>query len=401
VYQAPNTLDPATQTRSYSATAYFLPNQSRANLTVLTSAYACKIVTSGEGNVTATGVEFTHGKEPVTHIANAKNEVILCTGALKSPQLLELSGIGRPDILDALKIPVKVALHGVGENVQEHQYAGVTFALKDGLPDETFDILRNPDELVKQIDLHAQGKGVFTMGMTTFAFRPLSAFSPHAENIYKATRIEIENNIKAGKYSKGLAEQYAIELERFDRNASGAEFIGFPGILSRPNPGLPGKKYFTIVICSNHGFSRGTIHATSKDPAADPEFHPRYFEHDIDLQYFIEMVKFAREVAKHSPFKDVLDAEVVELNPGPEVQTDAQIADWVKDFSGSTFHTIGSLSMLPLDKGGVVDPQLKVYGTTNIRCADLSIVPLHFSAHSLATAYTIGEKAADIIKGKA
>jgi len=146
----------------------------------------------------------------------------------------------------------------------------------------------------------------------------------------------------------------------------------------------------------NHCFSRGTIHSTSADPRKEPTFDPRYMHEGVDLDVLTEMVKFARDLSQIAPLKDMI---VGEVNPGPEVKDEDQLRDWIKKCFGTTWHTAGSCSMLPRASGGVVDPELKVYGTNNVRVVDLSVVPLQFAAHPQATVYAIAEQAADIIKG--
>ncbi|TFY73450.1 hypothetical protein EWM64_g10562, partial [Hericium alpestre] len=131
------------------------------------------------------------------------------------------------------------------------------------------------------------------------------------------------------------------------------------------------------------------------DPNVNPALDPHYVEQPSDLQTLIEGTKYVRRLKDVEPFKKYV---VKELNPGPEVQTDEEIGEWLKKNLSTTYHTGSSVSMLPKDKGGVVDPRLKVYGTSNIRVVDLSIVPLYFSAHPQTTVYVIAEKAADLIK---
>ncbi|TFK48618.1 alcohol oxidase [Heliocybe sulcata] len=394
VFFGTNTIDPKTSTRTYAVTAYYDPNVNRPNLSVLVQASVHKLETATDSNglVVATGVEFAYGNR--TYTVNAKKEVVLCAGGLKSSQLLELSGIGNPTLLKSLDIPVVLPLPTVGENVQEHCFIGISWEIREDVTFDTIDILRDPKAMAEQIELHAKGEGLYTLGMVGFTFVPLQMLSKRADEIHEAAKEKIENN--ASKYSPQLREQYKIQLERLEKGAPGCEFISFPGFLSRPNPPKPGKRYLTILALMNHFFSRGTIHVKAKDPEEDPEFDPHYLEEEIDLQTFVETVKFARGLGKTVPFKDLV---VDEVNPGPEVTTDEEIADWLKSYMTTTYHTIGACSMLPQDKGGVVDPKLKVYGTSNIRVADLSVVPLHFASHTQATTYVIGEQAANIIKG--
>ncbi|EIW79983.1 hypothetical protein CONPUDRAFT_155367 [Coniophora puteana RWD-64-598 SS2] len=266
--------------------------------------------------------------------------------------------------------------------------------LKVDVKDITLDILRDPEARKEQVELHKKAEGAFTLAITGFAFTPMHAISDCIKDVYALAKKKILDEWDT--YSPGLQEQYKIQLQRLeDPNSSPGEFVLVPGFLSHPNPPKPGKKYFTILLCLNHNFSRGTIHSVSSDPNGNPECDPHYFEHDVDLQTFVELAKFVRKMAKTSPLRDILVDEP-EVNPGPDCD-DSQLAEWLKTTSATTYHTVGSLSMLPNDKGGVVDPNLKVYGTTNVRVADLSIIPLHFASHTLTTAYAIGAQAADII----
>jgi choline dehydrogenase-like flavoprotein len=110
----------------------------------------------------------------------------------------------------------------------------------------------------------------------------------------------------------------------------------------------------------------------------------------------IELTKFVRRLGKTAPLGDIIARE---HNPGPEVQTDEELIAWIKQYTNSIAHTSGTCSMLPRDKGGVVDPRLKVYGTHNLRVVDLSILPLHIGAPTQVYVYGMAEQASDIIKG--
>ncbi|EKM54465.1 uncharacterized protein PHACADRAFT_146426 [Phanerochaete carnosa HHB-10118-sp] len=119
-------------------------------------------------------------------------------------------------------------------------------------------------------------------------------------------------------------------------------------------------------------------HITSSDPMVEPGFDPHYFEHEVDLDVLVETAKFSRSIVQHAPLRDMIAREVV---PGPDVQTDEQLKSFVKNTYSTTWHTCGTCSMMPRDKGGVVGHDLKVYGTNNLRVVDLSVAPLHIAAH--------------------
>ncbi|KAJ3556844.1 hypothetical protein NM688_g1797 [Phlebia brevispora] len=417
-----NTVDPKTHTRTYATTAFYLPNKDRPNFSVLVSAYARRVITAETGSraLSATDVEFEH--EGRVLFVHAREEVILCAGSLKTPQLLELSGIGRRDVLEKINISVKMELPGVGENVQEHMYLGTAFELKEDVDWATLDFLRDPELFAKHAELLESNTGVFTTGLVSFVFLPLDKItSPErAAEIYAMGQNILRRMIENGA-PRAHIEQTEILLERLkpggSRRSPGCEIINFPGFIPGgiPNAPEPGKRYLSILMALNHNFSRGTIHSVSSDPKKDPAYDPRYLEEAIDLEIALEIVKFIRRLANTPPLKDMFAKE---LNPGLDNQSDEQLREWIKAGFSSTFHTAGPCSMLPRDKGGVVDHNLKVYGTSNLRIVDLSVIPLHFAAHSQATVYAVAEQglyqnsyflytlvlattaAADIIKGK-
>ncbi|KZT66041.1 GMC oxidoreductase [Daedalea quercina L-15889] len=395
VFLIPNTYDPVKHTRTYSATAFYVPNKDRPNLKVLINAAAHRIITqpATNGKLSAVGVEFEYDGK--IHTVNAQKDVCLAAGGLKSPQLLELSGIGRRDVLEKIGVSLKAELPGLGENVQEHMFIGISWELKDDVGFETVDLLRDATHNAKHLDLHALGEGLYTRGIIGFAFNGLNQLSSLADTIYEKTKAKVLAN--KDKYPPGLLEQYNIQLDRIKRGAPGQEIICIPGFLSGPNPPKEGKSYITILAAMNHCFSRGSIHSTSIDPHKEPEFDPRYFEQEVDLDIFTESVKYVRRLGEVAPLKDIT---VNEYNPGPSVKDDAQVRDFIKKCMNTTWHTSSACSMLPKEKGGVVDPELRVYGTNNIRVVDLSVVPLQFAAHPMATVFAIAEQGADIIKGK-
>ncbi|KAI0260750.1 GMC oxidoreductase [Gloeopeniophorella convolvens] len=390
-FMIPSSVDPRTNQRSYSVA--YLPKTPRANLTILTSALVSRVLLASPGGLAkASGVEFLYADK--TEVVHAGREVILSAGAIKSPQILELSGIGHPSILAKAGVDTKVALPGVGKNVQEHLYSGISWELKEPEKFSTLDPLHDPAIAAEQLELYKQGKGLFTVGLVNLTFLPFTAISPRAESIIH----EFVEQLVSGKYDAdpALKEQYEVQLE-IEKKGADLEMISFPGFLSYPNAPEPGKKYISLCPATNHTYSRGTIHITSADPKVQPEIDPHYFEEEIDILKFIEHVRFVRRVAASTPINKYIGKEI---NPGEAIQSDAEIAAWIKKYTGTTYHTAGSCSMLPRAKGGVVDEALRVYGTSNLRVVDLSIVPIHISSHTQATVYAIAEQAADIIKGR-
>ncbi|KAJ6501838.1 GMC oxidoreductase [Mycena vulgaris] len=389
---ANSNIDPSTWTRSYAATGYYLPAQDRGNLTVLTEATVTRIIFNDAlvgQNLTATGVEFVHSEH--TFHVHAHREVILSAGTIQDPKILELSGVGRPDVLRKIGVEIKLELDGVGENVQEHSFMGVSYELA-GSP-ETYDRLRDPAYAAEAMKLHAEGRGPHRMGITSFAYFPLSAATPEAAVLIDRAAAGLK---ASGELPPGRREQLDHQLAYLrDDSTPDLEIVAFPGFFTAISAPEPTKSYVTLLSVLNHPLSRGTIHAKSANPFDKPFIDPHYFETDFDLEILVQHVKYIRTMVDTEPFKSSV---MREMDPGPECVTDEDIREYIKNTHTTTWHTVGSCSMLPREKQGVVDPELKVYGTNNLRIVDISIIPIHIAAHTQATAYMIAEKATDIIQ---
>ncbi|KAI5117292.1 hypothetical protein M0805_006814 [Coniferiporia weirii] len=393
----PSTIDANSYTRSYAATAYFVPNAGLPNLKVLCDSLVHRITLKkgGDGQpllpAEAEGVEFEYNNTVYTVFA--RKEVVLSAGALKSPQVLELSGIGDSKVLGPLGIRTIIDLPGVGSNMQEHILGSVVFELDPKLKYRTFDTQGNDSSI---------GDDFNRICLSGYTYVPLPSVTSDqvAKNLVAAQRQSVEERIKAGTVSDSLAKQWLIQLDVFEQQTGAdVEIIFFGGYFG----GAPkefteaGRTFVSVVYGANHLFSRGTIHAVSTDPHDQPIIDPHYFDEKLDLDVMTETVKFIRTLRNVAPFKDVL---IGEINPGPACTTDVQIKDFIKNDISTICHTASTLSMLPQELDGVVDPNLLVYGTNNIRVIDLSIVPLHISAHCQSTVYSIGEQGAEIIKAK-
>ncbi|KAI1783706.1 GMC oxidoreductase [Ganoderma leucocontextum] len=383
-----STVNPFTNRRS-SSVVYLKQAASRPNIKVLVNAPVSRILSApGEGFV-ANGVEFTIEGQKHTVSTKEGGEIIVSAGAVKSPQILELSGIGDPRVLGPLGIDTKVDLPTVGTNVQDHPFATLSYELKEPEKFNTIEPLADPAVAAEQLKLLYRGEGLLTIGAVGMAMAPLGALSEYGAELEATSPV-------ADRHIAGLVEQHAELIGRLEEGAANAEFVTFPGFWSMPNPPTPGSKNVTLCATLGRPFSRGTIHIDSTDPLAQPTIDPRVFEEEWDLRALIEEVKFARKVATTEPFASLLAREV---NPGPAVQSDEDIALWIKKYLAIAAHTTSTCSMRPRDKGGVVDPQLRVYGTKNLRVVDLSVLPLIAASHTQSLVYAVAEQAADIIKG--
>ncbi|KAI0070191.1 GMC oxidoreductase [Panus rudis PR-1116 ss-1] len=375
-------MDPESLTRSYSANSYIFPVLERDNLKVLPEAFVTKIictVSAGE-KLTASAVEFEYAGRLYT--VSVGKEAILSAGAIKSPHILELSGIGDREILEPLGITVKHHLPSVGTNSQEHlALSGPVHLLRKDRDLITGVLLADPNFRSTLKDKYDEVKGTLPLLITGFTFVPLQGIAPvrAAELIEKQTKKIAE---QASAYPPGRKELQEAQLQLL-KNASvpDAEILAVPYTMM-PLDHTKGP-YATIPAVVNHPFTRGTIHAVSSDPHVAPEIDPHSFEEEIDFEIVYEGFKLSRRAAQVSPLADIIQEEAL---PGSDVSTEEAIKSRLSHGYGLTFSqpdTSGTCSMLPQDKGGVVDPKLKVYGTNNIRVVDLSILPLIVATHPL------------------
>ncbi|ESK91203.1 gmc oxidoreductase [Moniliophthora roreri MCA 2997] len=402
-----SSMDPKVAKRSYVTSAYFNPNASRPNLVVLTNAYARKVLLQDDatnaGLKQATGVEFLYDGA-VTQV-KAKREVILSAGAIESPRLLELSGIGNPELLSKYSIPTVIDLPSVGENLQDH---AMVFAIAQTSKYETLDMLSDPEILKQHQALYAEKKGLLASSPTpAFVYMPASTFgSPAQVAAWKAELGNPANLIAAETpeaVKKGIIKQYELLEKTFtSSSAVHGEIAAVRGHLPTPaHQGTPGTRYITLPAFLSQPLSRGWVHITSSDPSVPSAVNPRYLTVDSDLDKFLGIFKLNFKLCKLPPLGKAMEDIVLPVIPkdASEQEVDRLLKEYIKDSVLPTFHSVGTAAMLPREDGGVVDSKLLVYGTSNLRVVDCSILPMELSTHLQATAYAIGEKAADIIKG--
>ncbi|KAG8903233.1 hypothetical protein FRC00_000217 [Tulasnella sp. 408] len=158
-----------------------------------------------------------------------------------------------------------------------------------------------------------------------------------------------------------------------------------------------GDDTFSVQAALQHPFSMGELYIATPNPFDYPVINPNYFSHPADIVMLREGIKLARKIGQTSPLSDSVISEAV---PGPDVQTDEQWEAWLRTVIGTEYHPGCTCSMMPLEFGGVVDANLKVYGTSNLRVADSSVFPIQFAAHLMAPTYGLAEQAAMIIKSQ-
>ena len=335
--------------RASAAAAFLHPIRHRPNLTIKTRAHASRIVLE-RGR--AVGVELIIGGRKETMIA--RREVILSAGALQSPQLLQLSGIGDTAHLRSVGIEPLVDLPSVGQNLQDHYQARCVVEMKHkrSLNND----IRNPLRLAEMgLDWLLRGRGALTVG--------------------------------AGQVGGAAMTRLARD------NRPDIQFNVMPLSVDKPGDPLHRFSGFTSSVWQCHPASRGHVRIRSNDPFADPEIAPNYFAEEIDRKTIVEGVKMLREINRQPGFRVLWNKEVL---PGDEAQTDTEILNFVRTKGGTVFHCCGTCRM-GRDADAVVDADLRVHGVNGLRVVDASVMPTITSANTNAASLMIGEHAAERI----
>ena len=337
--------------RCSTAVGYLNPARGRPNLQIVTHALSERIVVEGRR---AVAVQYRQGG--VQKTARARREIILCGGAINSPQLLLLSGIGPASQLAEHGIAVVQDLPGVGKNLQDHYSAPIK--LKSLLPVTVNDVMLSN---IKKLKVGAQYY-IFKKG-------PLAMISSPAA-LFARTR---------------------PELATPDIKCSISPFSA-----DRPQDGLHKFSGFTMIAYQLRPESRGEIRLKSANPADPPAMIPNYLSDPVDQQTIVEGLKLCRRLLAHPSLARFVAEE---FQPGPAVASDIQLLDYARQRGGTVFHPTSTCKM-GVDAMAVVDPQLRVIGIEGLRVADASVMPTVISGNTNAATIMIGEKLADIVRDK-
>jgi choline dehydrogenase len=334
-----------------TAECYLKTARHRQNLTIVTEAHTNQLILEGKRCV---GVTYERGGQ--IHEARARREVILSAGAIGSPHILELSGIGRPDLLKTHGIEVLHEMDAVGENLRDHIIARMQWKLSQA-----------------HLSYNHRASGLGLVGevarylLTRRGFLSLPAAPVMG---FLKSRPEL-----ASPDIQLFAIPYAIkDVKRR---------------IPQPFPAMG------FSVCQLRPESLGSIHIRSADPYAQPAIRFNFMGERIDQETMIASVKMAREIADQAPLEKIRGVEFV---PGAEVSTDDEIEHWIRSTSETAYHPIGTCRMGP---NGVVDDHLRVYGLEGLRVADASIFPTMPSGNTNAPSIMVGEKCADLIKADA
>ena len=334
--------------RCSTAVGYLKPARGRKNLTIETGAQVTGIRFDG---ARATGV--TYDRNGSAHEARAAREVLLAAGAIQSPQLLQLSGIGPAKLLGRHGIPVRLDLPGVGANLQDHLQLRLMYRCTK--PITTNDDLRTlPRKMRIGLQWLLFRKGPLAIGINQGAL---------------FTRVLPESKTPDVQFHFGT----------LSADLAGAKPHDFPG--------------FTMSVCQLRPASRGTVEIKSRDPREAPAMQPNYLSDELDRRTAVAGIKLARRIAATSGMAPYVASE---YKPGAGAKSDDDLLEFAREFGATIFHPSGTCKMGD-DAMAVVDDRLRVRGVAGLRVVDCSVMPTLVSGNTNAPVVMIAEKASDMI----
>jgi choline dehydrogenase len=337
--------------RCSAATAYLVPALSRPNLKVEVDALSSRVLFEG---TKAVGVEYIQGDE--VKYATAGREIILSGGAVNSPQLLLLSGLGKPEDLRAQGIDVVADLPGVGQNLQDHLDCSIIH------------------ECTKPITLHAQNN-LFRMLLTGMQY-----------SLFK-TGVGRSVGLESGGFLKTRPELELPDIQ-----------LHFVAAFMRDHGRVKSDRHgFTVHMCPLRPESRGFIGLKSSDPRAQPRIQPNYFSTENDRRTMRDGVRLVRKIMAQRAMDEYRGPE---FWPGAERQSDSALDEWARETAETIYHPVGTARM-GSDMMAVVDTQCRVRGVGGLRVVDASVMPTLIGGNTNAPTIMIAEKVSDHILGKA
>jgi choline dehydrogenase len=339
--------------RASTARGYLDQAKGRPNLKIITHATTDRILFDGKR---AIGVSFLEGNSSNSTTAHARREVLLCAGAIASPQILQRSGVGPGDLLCSLDVPVVHDLPGVGGNLQDHLEMYLQFAC------------------TKPVSLYP-------------ALKMLNQPGIGAQWLFAGTGVGASNQFEAGGFIRSRPEFEWPNIQ----------YHFLPVAINYNGSNAVDEHGFQAHVGSMRSPSRGRVHLKSKDPREHPSILFNYMSHEQDWQEFRDAIRITREIM-HQPALDAYRGR--ELSPGAQCNTDAELDAFVREHAETAFHPSCSCKM-GSDDMAVVDGQGRVHGIQGLRVVDASIMPEIITGNLNATTIMIAEKIADRIRGNA
>ncbi|MDC9612836.1 choline dehydrogenase [Xenorhabdus khoisanae] len=337
--------------RASTARGYLDQARSRANLTIITHALTDTLEFAGK---TAVGVNFYRGNSPALTQAKARKEVLLCAGAIASPQILQRSGIGPEEVLNEFSIPAVQILPGVGQNLQDHLEMYLQY------------------ECLKPVSLYP-------------ALKWYNQPQIGAEWLFKGTGIGASNQFEAGGFIR-TNEKFAWP---------NIQFHFLPVAINYNGSNAVKQHGFQAHVGSMRSPSRGRVKIKSRDPRQHPSILFNYMSAEQDWQEFRDAIRITREIMAQPALAPYYGREI---SPGAAIQTDEQLNAFIREHAETAFHPSCSCKM-GTDEMAVVDGQGRVHGVENLRVIDASIMPEIITGNLNATTIMMAEKIADNIRG--
>ncbi|KAM0723541.1 hypothetical protein Q7P37_000528 [Cladosporium fusiforme] len=386
------TVSGVTGNRSTAATAYYQPVSNRTNLHLLVRHFGAKI--EFEGNSTSvSGVKVASRDSKSDSRSIISSNVVLAAGAVNTPRLLQLSGIGPSNLLESLDIDVRVDAPGVGANFQDHPALYMSFSYENdtSIGQEVWQDQDFYDAAWEEYTTNHTG--LFTFGLSSrIVFASLQDLNPDfestAESLTSPSQLEKLPSIYTNNSTllQGYRKQLEVLQTQFRDNEAAVVEIAFGGSGA-------------VTLSLQKPLSRGTIaiNSTNPDPSLPPLLDFNAGSNEIDIQIAISGVRKVREFMSAKSLKKL---GPVELVPGVDFQTHEELEAVMREslYGPSFAHPAGTAAMMSRSLGGVVDNELRVYGAEGLWVVDASIFPVLPAAHTQATVYAVAEFAADMIK---
>lgn len=342
--------------RVSAATAFLKPARSRSNLEVRTRARSERIVFEDNRAVAVRYV--SDGDRSTRREVRARREIILCSGTVNTPRLLQLSGVGPAGLLKELGVPVVKDLAGVGENFRDHYSCRIVARARN---------VKTVNEIARWPRLGLQ------VARWAMGWPSVLTLSPSLVHIFCKSRDGVERPDLQGVFTPASYK------------------AGFVSLLD-DYPGM------TCGFWPHRPKSAGFIRAQSTNVFEDPLIQPNYLSDPEDQRVLLDGVRLARKLVRTSKMAQYFESEQM---PGPGVEKDDELLDYVKQYGTSSWHLVGTARMGPeTDPTAVVDDQLRVYGVEGLRIADASVMPMSPSGNTYAPTVMVAEKAADMIRGR-
>lgn len=390
-----NHIDPERKERSHAEVAYIRPVEGRKNLTIVTGATVQRISFEGKDkdeNAVGSSVLYEKAGKP-RHI-RVRKEIIVAAGAFGSPQILELSGIGKASLLREQGIGIMYDNAAVGENLQDHIRAGVSFEGTKAAAEPYGSMSR---EEAEKLYKDSRSGPWAEMAAYMFAYMPLARLSSAAEmeELEAKCREHLHSNNSDLSSLEQKHNAFIKNILFASGEASATTYLIRKNVAPVPGPELEAGKCVTFCAMLSHPLSKGSVHIKSPNANEKPAIKFNYYDHPFDLEVHARHMLALQTLAQNPAFDSMIKRNGVQYPPKLDADT---AKNFIRETATTNYHPCGTCAMMPEAIGGVVDPRLRVYGTANVRVVDASTFPVIPRGNIVSAVYAVAEKAADIVR---